>query len=133
MIFPLCIKVYGCTSKGNSKCHIHHFACYCFKNVCFPYLSLLANTPSPVTTLNFNLDCYVFQYVEFGIGMSIWYPWFSRLSSGSPFMRSYLNMLNNSRNCFLCYTYMWACVFISTSIFSHMTSVGCVVRKSEWK
>ena len=99
----------------------------------FPILYLLTNTPSPVTTLNFYLECYVFQFVEFEFGMSIWCHWFSHLSSSIPFMRSYLNMLINSRNCFLCDTYMWAFVFISTSIFSHITSIGCVVRKSEWK
>ena len=105
----------------------------CLKNVCFPYLSLLANHLSPVTTLCFYLVCYVFQFVEFEIGMSIWCHWFSHLSSSIPFMRSYLNTFINSRNCFLCYTYMWAFVFMSTSIFSHITSIGCVVRKYEWK
>ena len=95
--------------------------------LCYP------NTPSPITTRDFTLKCYVFQFVEFELGMSIWCHWFSHLSRSIPFMRSYLNMLINSRNCFLCDTYMWVFVFMFISIFSHITRLGCVVGKSEWK
>ena len=112
------------------KCFAHYF----FKNPCFPYPFFVSQTPlAPFQPLCFNLECYVFQFVEFEFGMSIWCHWFSRLSSSIPFMRSYLNMLINSKNCFLCDTYMWVFVLMFTSIFSHITRLGCVVRKSEWK
>ncbi|KAB2604532.1 calponin y domain-containing protein, partial [Pyrus ussuriensis x Pyrus communis] len=51
-----------------------------------------------------------FKPSNFEFGMSIWCHWFSRLSSSIPFMRSYLNMLINSRNCFLSYN-----LFVSIS------------------
>ena len=92
--------------KVNSKCQFHHFACYCLKNVCLSLPFFVNQYPSPVTTLDFNLECCAFQFVEFGLGMSIWCHWFSHLSSSIPFMRSYLYMLNNFRNCFLCYKHM---------------------------
>ena len=87
---PFVFKNWFLHAKVNSKCWFHCFTFYFFKTFVFPYLSLLANSLSLVTTLNFNLDCYVFQYVEFEIGMSIWCHWFSHLSSSIPFMRSYL-------------------------------------------
>ena len=130
---PLVFLSWFLLTKVNSKSQFHYFAYYAWRTFVFPILSLLTNTPSPVTTLNFYLECYVFQFVEFEFGMSIWCYWFSHLSSSIPFMRSYLNMLINSGNYVLCDTYMWAFVFISTSILSHITSIGCVVRKSEWK
>ena len=130
---PLVFLSWFLHTKVNSKSQFHYFAYYAWRTFVFPILSLLTNTPSPVTTLNFYLECYVFQFVEFEFGMSIWCYWFSHLSSSIPFMRSYLNMLINSGNYVLCDTYMWAFVFISTSILSHITSIGCVVRKSEWK
>ena len=133
LIFPLCFKVDFCIQKWILSVNFITLLAIALRTFVIPILPLLTNSPSPVTTLDVYLECCVFQFVEFEFGMSIWCHWFSHLSSSIPFMRSYLNMLNNSRNCFLCYTYMWVFVFMSTSIFSHMTSVGCVVRKSEWK
>ena len=130
---PFVFKSWFLHANGNSKVNFIILLTIALRTFVFPILSLLANSPSPVTTLDFNLECYVFQFVEFEFGMSIWCHWFSHLSSSIPFMRSYLNMLINSRKCFSCYICMWAFVFIFTSIFSHITSVRCVARKSEWK
>ena len=131
--FPLGVQSWLLRSKGNSKCLIQYFAHYCLKNVCYPYLSFLANYPKPRYNPWLLSWVLCISIVEFEFGMSIWCHWFSHLSSSIPFMRSYLNMPINSGNCVLCDTYMWAFVFISTSILSHITSIGCVVRKSEWK
>ena len=52
------------------------FAHYFFKNLCFPYPFIVSQYPSPVTTLDFYLECYGFQFVEFELGMSLWCHWF---------------------------------------------------------
>ena len=130
---PFVLKVDFCILKWILSFDFITLLAIALRTFIIPIFPLLTITPSPVTTLDFYLECYVFQFVEFEFGMSIWCHWFSGLSNSIPFMRSYLNMLINSRNCVLCDTYMWVFIFISTSIFSHMTSIGCVVRKSKWK
>lgn len=118
-ICPLCLKDDFCNLKWILSFNFITLLAIALRTFVIPILSLLANTPSPVTTLDFNLECYVFQFVEFEFSMSIWCHWFSHLSSSIPFMRSYLNMLNNSRNCFLCYN-ICECLFSCLHQSSHI-------------
>ena len=96
MNLPFVFKSWFCILKWIASVYFALLA-IALRTIVIPILSLLANTPNPVTTLDFYLECYVFQFVEFEFGMSIWCHWFSHLSSSIPFMRSYINMLNNSR------------------------------------
>ena len=100
---PLVFKVDFCIQKWILSAYFITLLAIALRKFVFHIFSLLANTPSPVTTLYFYLECYVFQFVEFGIGMTIWCLWFSHLSSDIPFMRSYLyTCINNPRKCLLC-------------------------------
>ena len=98
---PFVFKVGFCNQKRILSVDFIALLTIALRTFVYPYLSLLANTLAPLQPLNFYLDCCVFQYVEVGISTRIWYPWFSRLSSGIPFMRSYAD-INNSRKCLLC-------------------------------